>query len=63
MATNSSKVKINAPIQKVWDVLTKPEFVKRWQYGSELFTNWEPGSDIRFRTEWQGKVFEQWGKF
>lgn len=62
MATNISKITINAPTQRVWDALTKPEIVKIWQYGSDLITNWEVDSDIRFRSEWEGKVFEQWGK-
>jgi hypothetical protein len=31
-------------------------------YGSELITDWEVGNDIRFRTAWEDKVFEQWGK-
>jgi len=62
MATNISTIKIKAPLQKVWDILTKPEFVKQWQYGSELLTDWIVGSDIRFKTEWEGKIFEQWGK-
>jgi uncharacterized protein YndB with AHSA1/START domain len=61
-ATNISTVIINAPIQKVWDALTKPALVKQWQYGSDLITDWKVGNDIRFRTEWQDKVFEQWGK-
>ena len=62
MATNISTIKINASTQKVWDTITKPELVKLWQYGSDLLTTWEIGSDIKFRTEWEGKVFEQWGK-
>jgi uncharacterized protein YndB with AHSA1/START domain len=62
MPTNISRIKINAPIQQVWDTLTRPELVKQWQYGSELITDWSIGSSIRFRTEWEGKVFEQWGK-
>jgi uncharacterized protein YndB with AHSA1/START domain len=62
MTTNISIIYINASTQKVWDILTKPEFVKLWQYGSDLLTTWEIGSDIKFRTEWEGKVFEQWGK-
>lgn len=62
MAINISTIKINAPKQKVWDTVTKAEFVKLWQYGSELLTTWETGSDIKFRTEWEGKVFEQRGK-
>ena len=62
MATNISTIHINSPIQKVWNVLTQPELVKKWQYGSDLITDWKVGSDIRFRTEWEGKWFEQWGK-
>jgi uncharacterized protein YndB with AHSA1/START domain len=62
MATNISSTTIDATKSKVWDTLTKPELVKLWQYGSELITNWEVGSDIKFRTEWEGKIFEQWGK-
>jgi uncharacterized protein YndB with AHSA1/START domain len=61
MASNRSVLTIKAPIQKVWDVLTKPEFVKQWQYGSKLITDWQKGSSIRFVTEWNGKVLEQWG--
>jgi uncharacterized protein YndB with AHSA1/START domain len=62
MATNISTININTSIQRVWDALTKPELVRQWQYGSELKTDWKVGSEIRFRTEWEGKVFEQWGK-
>lgn len=62
MATNISTIKINASRQKVWDTITKPELVKLWQYGSDLHTSWEIGSDIKFRTAWEDKVFEQWGK-
>jgi uncharacterized protein YndB with AHSA1/START domain len=61
MATNISTVFLNAPIEKVWNTLTKPELVKQWQYGSDLITNWKAGSEIRFRNEWEGQVFEQWG--
>ena len=62
MATNISIIKINASRQKVWDTITKPELVKLWQFGSDLHTSWEIGSDIKFRTAWEDKVFEQWGK-
>ncbi len=62
MATNISVITINSPIERVWDTLTKPELVKLWQFGSELITTWEVGSDIKFRTAWGDQVFEQWGK-
>ncbi len=62
MAINISTIIITASTEKVWDTITKPELVKLWQYGSDLLTTWEIGSDIKFRTEWQDKVFEQRGK-
>ncbi|MBK6990413.1 MAG: SRPBCC domain-containing protein [Chitinophagaceae bacterium] len=61
METNISTITINASTQKVWNILTKPEMVKLWQYGSELQTTWEPGTAIRFSTAWEDKVFEQRG--
>ena len=62
MAKNVSTINIDAPIEKVWDTVTNPELVKLWQYGSDLLTTWEIGTEIKFRTEWEDKVFEQWGK-
>ena len=62
MAKNISTVIINASTDKVWNTITKPELVKLWQYGSDLLTTWEIGAEIKFRTEWENKVFEQWGK-
>jgi uncharacterized protein YndB with AHSA1/START domain len=61
MATNISTIVLNAPIEKVWNALTRPELVKQWQYGSDLLTTWKTGSEIRFRNEWEGQIFEQWG--
>jgi uncharacterized protein YndB with AHSA1/START domain len=62
MSTSTSRIMINAPIERVWDTVTKPELVKQWQYGSDLLTDWQIGSAIRFRSEWEGNVYEQWGK-
>ena len=36
--------------EKVWETLTIQGRVKLWQYGSELITNWEMRSAIRFTT-------------
>jgi len=62
MAINISTITIDASMQRVWDTVTKPELVKLWQFGSDLITTWEVGGNIKFRTEWGDKVFEQWGK-
>ena len=62
MATNISTIHIKASPEKVWDTITKPELVKLWQYGSDLITDGKVGDDIRFKTAWEDKIFEQWGK-
>ncbi|MGY3055566.1 uncharacterized protein YndB with AHSA1/START domain [Pedobacter sp. UYEF25] len=62
MATNISTIKLNATPDRVWGTLTSPEKVKLWQFGSDLITTWEIGSNIEFLTEWEGQVFRQWGK-
>lgn len=61
MATNISTIHIKASPEKVWDTITKPELVKLWQYGSDLITDGKAGDDIRFKTAWEDKIFEQWG--
>ena len=61
MAVNISTIVLNATTEKVWNALTEPSLVKQWQYGSDLITDWKIGSEIRFRNEWEGQVFEQWG--
>ncbi|WP_313637361.1 SRPBCC family protein [Paenibacillus sp.] len=62
MSTQTSRVLIHASAKKVWDAITKPELVKQWQYGSDLLTDWQIGSEIRFHSEWDGNVYEQWGE-
>ena len=59
--TTVSAVTLRASPTAVWQAVTDPALVKRWQFGSDLITDWKPGSPIRFHNEWNGQVFEQWG--
>jgi uncharacterized protein YndB with AHSA1/START domain len=61
MRTSVSRVTINASLAAVWAALTEPRYVERWQYGSQLETDWTVESPLRFTTEWEGQLFEQWG--
>lgn len=61
MKTTTSRVVIEAPAARVWKALTQPELVKKWQYGTDLMTDWHIGSPIEFRNEWNGEVFLQNG--
>ena len=61
MATHTAEITINAAAEKVFDALTQPELIKRWQFNRMLLTDWKTGSEIKFRTETNGKITEQWG--
>jgi uncharacterized protein YndB with AHSA1/START domain len=61
MRTATSAVTINAPREVVWAAVTLAQYVRQWQYDSEVTTDWIVGHPIRFSAEWQGQSFEQWG--
>ena len=57
----SATIKINAPTSKVWEALTKPSLIKQYLFGTEVTTDWQVGSPIIYRGEWQGKTYEDKG--
>ena len=61
MADSVSELDVAASPAAVWETLTTPALVKRWQYGSDLVTDWAVGGPIRFTLQWDGGLFEQWG--
>jgi len=52
---------LHAPINKVWDALTKPEIIKQYFFNTNTFTDWKLGSPIKFKGEWEGKSYEDKG--
>ena len=52
---------IDAPIDEVWNALTTPEVIKRWFFGVDTETDWQVGSPLVHRGEWQGKPYEDKG--
>ena len=53
---------INAPASKVWDALTDPSLIKQYLFGTEVNTDWQVGSPITYKGEWEGKTYEDKGK-
>jgi len=53
---------IDVPASKVWEALTNPELIKRYMFGTDVITDWQVGSPITYRGEWEGKPFEDKGK-
>lgn len=61
MYSTSASIVIQAPRKRVWEALTKPELVKQYFFGTDLVTDWVPGSPLFFRGEWEGKKYEDRG--
>jgi uncharacterized protein YndB with AHSA1/START domain len=61
MAIATAEVSIAASISAVWKGLTDPELIKRYMFGSEVVTDWQPGSQILWRGEYEGQAYEDKG--
>lgn len=65
MPTNlvaTSTITIDAPADRVWEVITDPAAVKEFMFGADLETDWTEGSPIAWRGEWEGKPYEDKGE-
>lgn len=56
------KTTIKAPIEKVWEALINPEMVMQYFFGSSQETNWEIGSSILWKGEYEGTKYIDKGK-
>jgi len=52
---------VNAPISKVWDSLVNPALIKQYMFGTYVVSDWNEGSTIVWKGEWQGKAYEDKG--
>ncbi len=50
-----STITINAPAEKVWDALVKPEYTKKYMFGCETISDWKVGSELLWQLEYEGK--------
>ena len=46
----------------VWRALTDRETIRQYFFGTEAISDWQPGSSLVFRGEWEGKSYEDKGK-
>lgn len=49
-----NSIRINAPIEKVWDVLTKGEMTKQYMFNCEPITDWKVGSELLWKGTYEG---------
>ncbi|WP_112242410.1 SRPBCC domain-containing protein [Kribbella monticola] len=58
----TAEAEISASPDQVWDVLTDPEQIKKFMFGAEVKTDWEPGSPITWQGVYEGKDYEDRGE-
>ncbi len=56
-----AEVVIHASPARVWQALTEPDLIEKYLFGAHVETDWQPGSPIVYRGEWQGQAYEDKG--
>jgi len=58
----SATIEIAASPGEVWTALTDPEQIQKYMFGSQVVTDWQPGSPIVWKGEYEGKKYEDKGE-
>lgn len=59
--TAKAQIDIEAPATRVWQALTDPEMISEYLFGTQVTTDWRPGSPITYRGTWNGTAYEDKG--
>jgi uncharacterized protein YndB with AHSA1/START domain len=57
-----AEIKVDATLARVWSALTDPDQIEQYMFGSRVVTDWEPGSRIVWKGEYEGKSYEDHGE-
>ncbi len=58
----TAETQIDAAPETVWHALTDPEAIRQYMFGTAVETDWQPGSRIVWRGEFQGRRYEDRGE-
>jgi uncharacterized protein YndB with AHSA1/START domain len=58
----TAETDISAPAARVWSALTDPGQIKEYMFGSQVETDWKPGSPITWKGTYAGKAYEDKGE-
>jgi uncharacterized protein YndB with AHSA1/START domain len=53
---------VDADQQRVWRAITDPAEIKQWFFGTDLDTDWQPGSPITWSGEYEGTSYQDRGE-
>ena len=58
----TAEIDIAASPERVWIALTDPAEIAIYMFGAHVDTNWQPGSAITWRGEYEGKAYADKGE-
>ena len=58
----TAETEIDAPPSAVWRALTDPDVIEQYMFGARVVTDWQPGSSIVWKGEYEGKPYEDRGE-
>ena len=58
----TASIDILAAPSAVWEALVDPTAIRQYMFGTQVVTNWQEGSPIVWKGEWQGKAYEDKGE-
>jgi uncharacterized protein YndB with AHSA1/START domain len=53
---------VKAPVRKVWRALVDPAQIERYMFGAKVTSDWQEGSSITWKGEFQGRPYEDTGE-
>ncbi len=58
----TADIEIGASPAHVWNALTDPEQIRQYMFGSQVETDWQQGSPIAWKGEYEGTTYEDRGE-
>lgn len=55
-------IEISVSPMLVWRALTDRESIRQYFFGTEAISDWQPGSSLVFKGEWEGNTYEDKGR-
>src|SRR5688572_16551994 len=59
--TSTASTTIDSPVANVWDALVNPEMIKQYMFGAVAESDWNEGSPIIWKGEYEGRTYEDKG--